>query len=45
MNYKPDMEVTPERQNSIKEILKKIWEDQMGCKLERVQKSPSKEPA
>ncbi len=43
MNYESDMEVTPERQIAIKEILIRLWEDQMGMKLERVQKG--KEPA
>lgn len=45
MQYEPDMEVTPERQNIIKETLIRLWEDQMGYKLERVPGGNGKEPA
>lgn len=40
-----DMEVTPKRQDEIKNILIRLWEDQMGYKLERVNTPKDKEPA
>ena len=45
MKYEPDMEVTPKRQEEIKNILIRLWEDQMGYKLVRVQSPKDKEPA
>ena len=31
-----DMEMTPERKENIKQTLIRLWEDQMGMKLERI---------
>ena len=31
-----DMELTPQRKENIKQTLIRLWEDQMGTKLERV---------
>ena len=40
-----DMEVTPERANTIKERLVQLLEDQMGCKLTVTVIDKGKEPA
>lgn len=46
MNPEYDMEVTPERANTIKERLIQLLEDQMGCKLTvTVISDKGKEPA
>lgn len=43
----PDMEVTPERAQMIRETLITLFEDQYGCKLtyEIVKTQPDEEPA
>ncbi|MBD5465893.1 MAG: hypothetical protein HDR22_08770 [Lachnospiraceae bacterium] len=46
-NKNPDMEVTPERAQIIRDTLIRLLEDQYGCKInyEVVKKQPDEEPA